>query len=154
VGGGRIPVHQHGLQAFGVGAFDGRPPGRSFAAEWLDAARSIQEPPAARPGLAPVAGPDWRPAAASARAAEAGAVESIRLAEILGDLASPAQAYCRETLRIRRPMSATTIDEVAPFDPHAIDAVVRERVLAPIWRGDVAVESLHDLVVDAPWAPA
>jgi len=153
-GGARIEPHEHGLQAFGAAAFDGRLPGHSFAAEWLGAARAIQEPPALRKGAAPVACPDWRPVTTAMRAADtAAAGDPAGLASIVGDLASPAQSYCREVLRIRRPASVARTDGVAPFDPHAIDATLLQRVLAPVWRGEIAIESLGEIVADAPWAP-
>ncbi|MFA7504850.1 MAG: exodeoxyribonuclease V subunit gamma [Burkholderiaceae bacterium] len=152
---GRIVLHQHGLQVFGASAFDESSPQRSFASEWLGAARAIQAPPAARKGLPAVAEPDWRPLAiATGQGAAASAGDPARLADILADLASPAQSYCREVLGIRRPQSVAAIDQVAPFDPDAIDATVLQHVLAPVWRGEVAIDALPALVEDAPWAPA
>ncbi len=154
---GRVVIHQHGLQAFGASAFDGRAPGRSFAAEWLGAARAILEPPGSRTGLAPVAGHDWRSVATAAPAdrPDEGSGDGLRrIEDVLGELASPAQAYCRHALRIGRPRAAAVHDDVAPFDPVDVDSMALQRVLSPVWRGEVGVESLACLVEDAPWAPA
>src|SRR5690606_27979879 len=90
---GQVDVHRHGLQAFGASAFDGSGPGRSFASEWLGAARAILDPPARRAGLGPVARPDWRPVAAASAAGQTdgGPAEGMRrVEEVLGDLAAPA----------------------------------------------------------------
>lgn len=152
-----VEVRRHGLQPFGAAAFDGTFPGGSFASEWLAAARAILEPPSSRPGQPPVVRPDWRPATigSAANDADAGGPEDLRrLEEVLGDLASPAQSYCRHALRIQRPMATVIHDAVAPFDPSVVDAAVLDRVLSPIWRGERDIDALAELVEDAPWAPA
>src|SRR5690606_3024006 len=38
-------------------------------------------------------------------------------------------------------------------DPLATDATLLQRVLDPVWRGEVPPGSLDALVADAPWAP-
>lgn len=150
-----VEVRRHGLQPFGVAAFDGGTPGGSFASEWLEAARAVLEPPSRRPGQSPVARPGWRPGG-DAPVPEAGdaAIDDARLEEVVGDLASPAQSYCRHALRIQRPLAAAIHDPVAPFDPTAVDRALLDRALSPIWRGESDIDSLADLVLDAPWAPA